>query len=140
MYNDLAGLLRGMQLFSHNAHNLVARSPFHSDHEFFGDVYASLENDYDDVIERMLGLYGEDSVDFSGIVSKAHNVSTSSPSKNMKENTSFYSHLLVLEKELCSLIEQVCSQNCSIGCQQLLGDIANRSEMRQYKIKQRIKK
>jgi hypothetical protein len=45
-----------------------------------------------------------------------------------------------MEMDLCKLIPAIISQGATEGTKQLLGDICNRSEMRQYKIKQRIKK
>lgn len=140
MYSELVAHLRGMQFFSHNAHNMVARSPFHSDHDFFGEVYTALEDDYDSVIERMLGLFGDSSINFDDILSKAHFLVSQLDVQKATENVVFYQHLLILEKKLCDMIKQICLQNCSIGTEQLLGDIANKSEMRQYKISRRIKK
>jgi DNA-binding ferritin-like protein len=56
---DLAVHLRAMQIYAHTAHNLCARVPFFQDHAFFADTYSALEDDYDSVIERIIGTKGE---------------------------------------------------------------------------------
>ena len=53
---ELAILLRCLQLFSHNAHNLVEKSLFFQDHAFLGELYSTYEDAYDGVIERIIGL------------------------------------------------------------------------------------
>lgn len=132
--------LRAMQLFAHSAHNLVSRTPFHQDHEFFGEVYSAMEGDYDDVIERIIGLYGEDSLELKSLLVEVHNKLQDAPSVGVKENSVFYVYLLDKEKYLCSEISNYLKSPVSPGVEQLLGDICNKSEMRQYKIKQRLKK
>jgi len=131
--------LRAMHLFTHSAHLLVARVPFHADHEFFGEVYTKLENEYDDVAERTIGLMGEMPLKLQDILAGVSAKLAMAPSVGMKENGSFYKHLLQMEMDLCKLVPMIISQGATEGTKQLLGDICNRSEMRQYKIKQRIK-
>lgn len=136
---ELAILLRAMQMFSHSAHHLMARTPFHSDHEFFSEVYQGLDDDYDSVIERMIGLSGEEGAQLQAILVGVSSKLVGAPSIGVKENALFYQHQLKFEMELCTLIAQII-QSTSPGTEQLIGEICNKSEMRQYKIKQRIKK
>jgi len=44
-----------------------------------------------------------------------------------------------MEEKLKDLIKQIIATGVSPGVEQLIGDIANKSEMRSYKIKQRMK-
>lgn len=132
--------LRCMQLFTHNAHNLVSRVPFFQDHEFFGEVYPALENDYDSVIERTIGLMGEQATGLDSLPEKLAIKLKQYPSIGVKENSVFYQSLLSLELELCKIISEELTKKVSPGTEQLLGEICNQSEMRQYKIKQRLKK
>jgi len=132
--------LRAMNLFAHSAHNLVGRVPFHQDHEFFGEIYPIFNSDYDDVAERIIGLFGESSLNINDILSKVLAKVQTLPSIGVKENSLYYQVQLKLEQELCSLIAQIIASGASEGTKQLLGDICNASESRQYKIKQRIKK
>ena len=137
---DLLIQLRAMQLFTHSAHNLVARTPFHTDHSFFGDVYSVLESDYDDVAERIIGLFGEEPMELNSILMGVAAKLQGAPSIGVRENSVFYSHLLSQEIQLCEHIKKLVLAGISPGTEQLIGDIANKSESRQYKIKQRLKK
>ena len=106
---DLVILLRAMQIYGHNTHNLVGRTPFFSDHEFFGSVYSELEGDYDSVVERSIGLYGEESVGFPEMMDFVAQYMKQCPSVGVKENSIFFQHQLGLEQKLCSkiLIEKI---------------------------------
>jgi len=132
--------LRTMQLFTHGAHNLCSKVLFFQDHDFFGSVYTVLEGDYDSVLERMIGLHGEESLDYPNLLNAIATKLKPLPSVGVKENSEFFKALLTLEVELCSLIKQTIAKGTTPGTEQLIGEIANQSEMRQYKIKQRIKK
>lgn len=139
--NELLVHLRAMQLFTHNAHNMCARLAFFQDHEFFGETYKSIENSYDDVIERIIGLTSEDSVlSLQDIISRVDIKLKNAPSKSVKENLTFYTFLLEMETQLYVIIEKIITSKPTCGTEQLVGEIANQCEMRQYKIKQRIKR
>lgn len=136
---EIAISLRCLQLYAHNAHNLVSRMVFFQDHEFLGEVYSAAESNYDSVIERIIGL-GQEELDLSQLQVLACTKMTKLPMQ-VSENLTFMQVILQLEKEISGLIEQkVKSGSCSVGTEQLLGDIADKSEVRQYKLKQRIKK
>lgn len=140
MLVQLAVQLRSMQLFAHSAHHFVDGSLFFADHDFLGETYKKLDNDYDEVVERIIGLYGEEQIDLhvvlAGVINRLHNVPTSS----VKENKIFFDILLDMEHELCTLIEKICySDGVTEGLKQLIGEIANSSEKRQYKLRQRTK-
>lgn len=135
---ELAILLRSMQLYGHNAHNLVARIVFFSDHEFLGELYKGYEDDYDDVVERIIGLTG--SCDLLDIQLGACEVLKTLPLP-LKENGQLLEQILLLEKHLCQKIDLLSNTpGISQGTIQLIGDIANKSEVRQYKLQQRLKK
>jgi len=110
---ELMYLLRAIRIYSQNAHHLVKGTPFHSDHNFFGDVYNEVGGDFDDVAERIIGLYGEEHLNLQ--------------------------NMLQAVVKLKNLIKQIIASGVSPGVEQLIGDIANKSEMRCYKIKQRMK-
>jgi DNA-binding ferritin-like protein len=129
--------LRAMQLFYHQAHNLAKGASFFADHEALGEFYAAAEGDYDSVIERMIGTHGPQSVDLMQIVKGVYTKLKSVPSGNVSENREYFSAGLQMEKELCSLVQSI-APSVSEGTRQMIGDIADRSEVRQYKLKQRI--
>lgn len=132
--------LRAMQLFSHHAHNLVSRAVFFQDHDFFGEVYPQLESDYDSVIERIIGLQGEGQLALQPLLQAVVAKIANAPSVGVKENKVFFQYLLQQEQELCKLVEELAKvPGTSQGVIQTIGTIAEKSEIRQYKIKQRIK-
>lgn len=133
MLDKLATELRFMQLFAHNAHNLIKGNTFFEDHEFLGGLYSTYEDIYDGIIERMIGI-GE-TPNLLEIQSKAVDIlkqaGTSTDAK------SIFTDILQYEKYICTQIEKLLP-NYSEGTKQMLGNVADASEMRQYKLKQRI--
>lgn len=128
---NLATLLRYMQFYSHMAHNLLGGNTFFQDHSFLGDLYLGYESDFDSIIERMVGLDEE----FDLI--KIHKDAV----KDLEIPTSFnecFTEILNLEEKLCSMIEKLVP-NSSQGTANMLQGIADKSEMRQFKLKQRLK-
>jgi DNA-binding ferritin-like protein len=136
---DILVHLRAMQMFAQTAHQLVARAPFHSDHKFFGNAYEASATDYDGVAERILGLMGEDALRPQTILMEVSEKLKMAPSTGVKENKMFYQYQLMMEQELCKKITATIAAGVSPGTEQLLGTICDNSEIRQYKIKQRIK-
>lgn len=128
--------LRFMQLFAHNAHNLTSGTTFFQDHEFYGELYPAYEAAYDSVVERIIGSGDPDlkggKIDLVAFQRKAVDMLE----KIEFSNTRGFSALLDAEKSLCKAVEEEVKGR-SQGIVQLLGDIANASEMRQYKLKQR---
>lgn len=136
---DILVHLRAMHLFAQTAHHLVARGPFHSDHKFFGDAYEAMSDAYDSVAERIIGLMGEEALKPQTILLEVAEKLKMAPSTGVKENKVFYQFHLAAEQELCKKIAMAIAAGVSPGVEQLLGDLANASEGRQYLIKQRIK-
>ena len=132
-------LLRSMQIYSQNAHHLVKGTPFHSDHAFFGDVYNAVAEDFDDVAERIIGLYGEEHLNLQNMLQAVVAKLVDAPSTGVPDNKVFYEYQLKMEDKLKSLIKQIIASGVSPGVEQLIGEISNKSEMRCYKIKQRMK-
>lgn len=135
----LLALLRAMNLFTHSAHNLCAGPMFFQDHEFFGVVYAEIELDYDMLAERTIGVIGEEPLELSELIKEAAQILSDCPSVGVDDNRTFYKHLLAYEMKLNNVVENICRvKGVSQGTIQLLGNIADKSEARVYKIKQRI--
>lgn len=136
----LASCLKAMKFFYHAAHNLVARVPFFQDHEAFGSFYEEADSDYDDVVERCIGLHGAENFNIKKVIQDACSKFQSLPANEIGENKKFFEIGLSLEKELQLKIQNMCKlPDATEGTKQLIGDIANKSEMRSYKIKQRMK-
>jgi DNA-binding ferritin-like protein len=130
---QIAVTLRGLQLFAHNAHNLAKGKTFLADHAFFGELYDAYEAAYDDIVERMIGLTGD--ADLNAITTEACDMATSA---GFTDNEQALNVILVTEKELCDEIKKAMA-GASDGTQNLLQGIADQSEMRQYKLKRRLK-
>jgi DNA-binding ferritin-like protein len=131
--HNTAIILRALQLYAHNAHNLAKGKTFLQDHEYLGELYSAYEGEYDSLVERMIGI-GEEP-DLNEITKEAADAATAN---EFKDDDNAFSVLLVTEKELCSSIEKDIT-DASNGTQNLLQTIADNSEMRQYKLKRRLK-
>lgn len=136
---ELLVLLRAMQIFAQNAHHVVKGTPFHSDHGFFGDVYEEVAGDFDSLAERIVGLYGEEPLALQPMMAAVVARLGDAPSVGVEDNKVFYVHQLKMEDSLCKLVERIISAGVNPGTEQLIGEICNKSEIRKYKIKQRIK-
>lgn len=138
---ELLAHLRAMQLFAHAAHNLVSGPSFAPDHEFFGDAYGAHEKDFDDLVERIIGKYGEQHVEFAALTMQAAQMLQKMKISGSISNEQFFEQQLAHEQQLCDLVDQLCAvKGVSEGTKQLLGNMADVSETRQYKIKQRLAK
>jgi DNA-binding ferritin-like protein len=128
-------LLRTLQLYGQNAHNLAKGKSFFADHDAMADFYSAAAADYDMVVERMIGCDMEVDLvkvhkNVCGYLEKLpHNV----------ENEKALEYIMALEKKLCAEVEKECKKSVSEGTRQLIGEVANKSESRQYKMKQRLK-
>lgn len=133
---NLATAYRGAQLLAHSAHNAISGPTFFSDHEYLGGLYEVYEEAYDDIVEKIIGLGG--SIDLNSVTSKSCAIATSFNPQGKSANEIFQS-ILAVEKQFCVLISLVLSGECSNGIQNLLQDLCDKSERRQYKIGQRLK-
>lgn len=137
----LAAHLQAMKLCAHNAHHIASRVAFFADHEAFGDIYGALDGDFDSVMERMVGLFGPESANLQMLMAQVAAKTQMCPSTKAPDNSALFSYHLQLEKELVSLVEMICkSSECKESTKQMISEIGNQSEIRQYKLQQRIRK
>lgn len=129
--NTVAVILRSMQFYAHAAHNLSAGPTFFADHEYLGELYAAYEAEYDDIIERMIGLGV--AVNIPAITQSACVAMGADVPSNPSEA---FATLLETERKLCAALAAE-DANASLGTQDLLQTIAGASEKRQYKLGQR---
>lgn len=132
--------LRTLALFAQNAHNLAKGPLFLQDHCFLGEIYTAAQSDYDSVVERIIGTMGAKHIDLKEIMDGVSKQIASLPCGEVKQNSVYFDHIQKLEKKTCSIVERLCMGGISEGTRQLIGEIANQSEMRQYKIQQRLAK
>lgn len=133
---QLAVCYRGLQLAAHNFHNLVARTVFFQDHSFFGDLYSAAEGYYDDIIERIIGLYGDQSINLQNIMMMVSQKIQDAPNAS-QENKVFYQYCEQMLKYVLSEIEQL-APGCSQGTMNMLAGQADEIEVLLYKISRRL--
>lgn len=134
--DKLATLYRSAQFYAHNAHNAAHGITFFEDHEFLGELYGKYEDAYDALVERMIAQ-GEP-FDFNAILTNAVSSMTGLADPSVNSTTVAFAVLMNLERQFCAEIDAIISEQTQ-GTQNLLAQFADDSEMRQYKIGQRIK-
>lgn len=130
---QVACILRALQFYAHNAHNLAKGKSFFEDHEHFGELYAAYEAAYDGVIERMIGL--GDNPDLVEILEKACGMVKKDP----VDNEDAFEVIMGTEYSLKEELEAA-NEGASLGTQNFLQGLADLSEQRCYLIGQRLKK
>ena len=91
---ELLYLLRAMQIYSHNAHNLIKGNAFFGDHDFFGDVYLQLEGNFDSVAERIIGLFGEEPLNLQMMMVEVTKRLANCPSTGVVDVKEYFSYQL----------------------------------------------
>lgn len=134
--HKLATLFRAAQLMGQRFHNLAKGPSFFSDHAALANFYEAYESAYDDLVERMIGT-GQNP-DIAKINSDACEMFQQTTV--LKTNDEFFSRLLKSEGEFCREIAIGVKSGCSEGTCNLLQDLADQSEKRQYLIKHRVAK
>lgn len=138
LLTKLASLLQAAKLQSHNFHHYCSRVGFFADHEAFKALYEAYDGHYDDVVERCIGLHGDTaplSQQLQLIMQELANI------PQQPDNTSMFNVVLQLDVKIQGLVEQICKlPEIREAEKQLLGELSNQCAMRQYKLKQRIKK
>ena len=128
---ELATILRAAQLYAHAAHNEASGPTFFADHEYLGELYGAYEAAYDAVVERCIGL--GIAVDLAAIGVQA--AGRASMWKAQPASDAF-DGLLGLERVICSEIKRQLPF-ATPGTANLLGQLADDSEARQYKLLRR---
>jgi DNA-binding ferritin-like protein len=136
---ELLVLLRAMQLYYHNCHNVVFGAAFLSDHDLFSGFYGQAETEYDAVAERLVGLYGRQHISLKEIVERMEDKleKMADPSTISVENMFAQGGMLEADlKDLCNSLNKYA--DISAGTQNLIAQIADNAEARFYKIRQRL--
>lgn len=134
--DQLATLYRAAQFYAHAAHNFSKGATFFQDHEFLGELYGTYEEAYDSIVERMIGN-GEPFSIQQILTNAAAEANRYADPSTFSQQTSFQV-LLGLEQRIRASIDiQIGAQ--TQGTQNLLAQLADDSEMRNYKIAQRLK-
>ena len=132
----LAARFRAMQLFAHNAHLLAKGQTFYQDHEAFGEMYPAYEAAFDGLVERTIGLDGE----YNPEASFKQVGEFLSSTWGCSDSQQCFAKLLDFEKRVCADITDILARmDVTQGVSNFLQGLADESESRQYKLKQRLK-
>lgn len=135
MLLELAIHFRFLQLYAHNAHNLIQGESFFADHKFLGGLYSEYEEAYDGTVERMIGL-GEDP-DLMTLQKSAADML--SDEKEPADCEGWFSRILSGERTTVQLVQKCFDEGeYTQGTLNLLAGMADAAETRIYKITQRL--
>lgn len=129
---------RAIQLFYHYCHNLVHSESFHEDHAFFGAAYKAFDTYYDQLVEYFVALYTH---------KKFKTAEISEAVCKLLENVKIeemcccdmYEAAIKIEQDFQTCLVKVNSKG-SLGLQNTVQGMATESDVRLYKMKQRIYK
>jgi len=146
--HTLASTFRLAQFAAHDFHQRVSGRTFLTDHAFFAELYESYETAYDQLVERLIGQ-GE-SVSPSQLTYLA--AQRAEAFRDKVEADDMYAALMTLERTICREIDTLLMARevdeedrteeesmITTGVENLLQGMADASEVRQYKFKQRLK-
>ena len=146
--HTLATTFRLAQFAAHDFHQRVSGRTFLTDHAFFAELYESYETAYDQLVERIIGQ-GE-SVSPSQLTYLA--AQRAEAFRDKVEADDMYAALMTLERTICREIDTLLMARevdeedrteeesmITTGVENLLQGMADASEVRQYKFKQRLK-
>ena len=132
----LAARFRAMQLFAHNAHLIAKGATFYQDHEAFGELYPTYEAAFDALIERTIGLGGE----YNPEASFKQVSEFMAPTWGCTDTEKCFEKVLDFEKRICADVTDILTRmDVTQGVSNFLQGLADESESRQYKLKQRLK-
>ncbi len=126
--------LRALQLYYHYCHNLTKGPSFNADHELFKSFYESADSEYDRMVEYHIAAFGSLESD---TVTKQVAVLLDGLSVEQMSTDEMFANGLKMEYDLYQDLTSI-EEGSPIGFRNLLGDISESSDVRQYKIKQRL--
>jgi DNA-binding ferritin-like protein len=140
-----AVVLQAMRAWFHAAHHVTKGTGFNGDHELYGEIYVAMQNYYDVVVEKSIGVAG--SVEVASphkIMKDATNVVMTYPDPVHMTSLAIASagHGLVVKygellKQLNEMMEQC---GClTLGLDDFHAATANAVETFAYKLGQRVK-
>ena len=142
---EYVSFMRMMQLWFHGAHHLVRGESFAGDHvEIYGKIYQAIEDQIDGVIEKAIGLFGDDCACPVKITMLASDIMSSYPSPMKMNGSGIAAVGLKIERDFLQLSQAVYDSLDEMGAMTLgLDDMimatANAHETHVYLLQQRIK-
>lgn len=134
---DSIVLLRTLNLYYHHLHNVACGCSFAADHDMLAKLYVQLDAEYDMLVERFIGIGNELTRDIAvDILKESSEFMMNMPdSMGSVDMVAHFNFALQLESYLCSSLSNM--ENHSEGTKNLLQDLCDKSEGRQYLLKRR---
>ncbi len=134
---DLIALSRAMKLYYHHLHNIANGACFSSDHSMMSGFYKELDNSYDSLVERFIGLGNKmDKSELVSFINESVGVLEEIPEGD--DMIVHFNHALSLEDSLRAELKSA-KEGASCGTENLLEGLADQSEVRAFKLNQRVK-
>jgi len=124
-----------LYMFYQSAHWQTKGSEFYADHLLFQRLYEGVRGEIDNVGEKLVGVYGDQYVDFS---LRLASINKLSDFLEVHQNQQFFIGTgIMIEVKLQDLLQEVDSGTFSAGVKDLFAGIANDHEGHLYLLKQR---
>ena len=121
-----------LYLAAHAAHQSITGATFFQDHAFLSELYEAYNDAFDDLAERAIGL-GE-ALNHASIFAEAAVQAKSLT--GMKAPAMIFNALMLREAAVRKVLAECCGE-ATEGTANLLAQLADDSEKRAYKLKQR---
>lgn len=145
MVLEYVGFMRAMQLWFHGAHHLTRGQSFSGDHvNLYGRIYQTIEDQIDGVIEKAIGLFGDELGCPLHITEKALEIMSEYPSPIEMNSSGLGAIGLQLEKDFLKFSQNFYnslknSGAMTLGLDDMIMATANAHETHVYLLQQRIK-
>lgn len=145
IFRQWIGMHRAMIAWFHAAHHVTKGTGFGGDHvNIYGRIYTELEEDFDEIVEKGLGLTGDETLaDPVSILSMATGQLSQYPPPSNQDAEYIASSALEVAKAYIAFIEKIYvqfeSSGMSLGLDDQLQGFANKYETYVYLLQQRTR-
>ena len=146
IFRQWIGMHRAMIAWFHAAHHITKGTGFGGDHvNIYGRIYTELEADFDEIVEKGLGLTGDETLaDPVSILSTASNHLAQYPQPTNQDAELIARNALEVARAYIAFIESIYAQfnssgTMSLGLDDQLQGFANKYETYVYLLQQRSK-
>ena len=145
IFRQWIGMHRAMIAWFHAAHHVTKGTGFGGDHvNIYGRIYTELEEDFDEIVEKGLGLTGDETLaDPVSILSLAAGQLSQYPPPSNQDAEYIASNALEVAKAYIAFIEKIYTQfeSCgmTLGLDDQLQGFANKYETYVYLLQQRTR-
>lgn len=133
--------LRSLEMYYEVIHWTCKNSMFYGDHLLAERLSSEAGKNIDAIAEKIVGTgMGIDKINLPSILKAVYEKVKSLP-YSQDENSKYFESALSLEQELLSYCEMYDKDpSSSVGCRNLIGDIADLAQGRIYLLRQRLSK